>query len=148
MHTIKYLFIDLSYYPVSFKLRVFEKLTNTLTNFINKTTNTLIALSECSVSLFRFAKFDWATCITTGICNQLIFGVKKEKKIPVINSANYQHSLTCTSSYIFTNQRWDSLFTWRKHVDHSMVPHSISRFIYRSRIIGILVGWILMDTKW
>lgn len=30
MHTIKYLFIDLSYmyYPVSFKLGVFEKLTN------------------------------------------------------------------------------------------------------------------------
>lgn len=58
MHTIKYHeFIDLSYYPVSFKPRVFEKLRNS-TYFIHKTTTTLIAVSDCLISLLGIAKFD------------------------------------------------------------------------------------------
>lgn len=54
--------IGLSYYSVSFKLREFKKLRNS-TYFIHKTTTTLIAVSDCLISLFGSAKFDWTTTI-------------------------------------------------------------------------------------
>lgn len=58
MYMIKYYkFIDLLYYFVFFKFRVFEKLRN-LIYFIYKMIIMLIVVSDCLISLFGIVKFD------------------------------------------------------------------------------------------